>query len=182
VTGHARGADRRGARSGWRPRQPRDVDLCTCQTSAWSVSLNAWEGTDRGCGRVVTRVLLVEDDEAIAEVVGLILHESGYVVDRVSNVADALISVHSECPAAVLLDLTLPVMSGISFLKTCRESATLASLPIVLLTGAPIPVLEDGLEPDAILTKPFDIDHLCTTLDRLTQGPRSAVVDAVSRA
>jgi DNA-binding response OmpR family regulator len=131
---------------------------------------------------VVKRVLLVEDDDAVAEVVGLILHESGYVVDRVSNVADALVSVHSEVPAAVLLDLTLPGTSGLSFLRTCRESATLASLPIALLSGMPFPVPEDGLVPDAVLTKPFDIDYLCTVVDALTQGARSSVGDAVPQA
>lgn len=119
------------------------------------------------------RVLLVEDDDAIAEVVGLILHESGYVVDRVSNVADALVSVHGAPPAAVLLDLTLPGISGISFLRTCRESSVLSSLPIALVTGARVPMLEGDLAPDAILTKPFDLDHLCTVIDGLAQGRSS---------
>jgi DNA-binding response OmpR family regulator len=131
---------------------------------------------------VVKRVLLVEDDDAVAEVVELILHESGYAVDRVSNVADALVSVHGELPAAVLLDLTLPETSGISFLKTCRESMTLATLPIALLSGSQIPVLEDCLAPDAILPKPFDIDHLCTVVDGLTRGAGVAVGDAVTQA
>jgi DNA-binding response OmpR family regulator len=137
---------------------------------------------DRGRGRVVKRVLLVEDDDAVAEVVELILHESGYAVDRVSNVADALVSVHGELPAAVLLDLTLPGTSGLSFLKTCRESPMLASLPIALLSGSEIPVLEDCLAPDAILPKPFDIDHLCTVVDGLTRGARVAVGDALIQA
>jgi two-component system phosphate regulon response regulator PhoB len=128
---------------------------------------------------VVKHVLLVEDDDAIAEVVELILHESGYVVDRVSNVADALVSVQSEAPAAVLLDLSLPGTSGLSFLRTCRKSAALAELPIALLSGTQIPAMEDGLTPDAVLTKPFDIDYLCTVVNRLTQGSRSAVGDAV---
>jgi DNA-binding response OmpR family regulator len=131
---------------------------------------------------VVKHVLLVEDDDAVAEVVELILHESGYAVDRVSNVADALDSMHGELPAAVLLDLTLPGTSGISFLKTCRESPMLASVPIALLSGAQIPVLEDCLAPDAILTKPFDIDHLFTVFDGLTRGAGVAVSDAMTPA
>jgi DNA-binding response OmpR family regulator len=130
---------------------------------------------------VVKRVLLVEDDDAVAEVVVLILHESGYVVDRVSTVADALVSVHSELPAAVLLDLTLPGISGVSFLQSCRESSALAGLPIVVVTGAHIPVLEGDLAPDAVLTKPFDIDRLCTVVDGLTRDGRSAVAEAASQ-
>ena len=116
------------------------------------------------------RVLLVEDDEAIAEVVTLILHESGYAVDHVSNVADALSHVHNALPAAVLLDLTLPETSGISFLQACRQSDRLASLPIILMTGAQLPELHDGLRPDAVLRKPFDIDGLAMTVDQLIRG------------
>jgi DNA-binding response OmpR family regulator len=122
---------------------------------------------------VVKRVLLVEDDEAIAEVVGLILHESGYHVDHVSNVADALVSVRSERPAVVLLDLTLPGASGLSFLRTCRENTTLAALPIAIMSASRIEPLPGDLVPDAILTKPFDLDHLCRVVDGLS---RSTVV------
>jgi DNA-binding response OmpR family regulator len=130
---------------------------------------------------VVKRVLLVEDDDAVAEVVGLILHESGYVVDRVSTVADALVSVHSELPAAVLLDLTLPGISGVSFLRSCRESSTLVGLPIVVMTGTHISELEDGFAPDAMLTKPFDIDRLCTVVDVLTREGRLGVAEAATQ-
>ena len=124
-------------------------------------------------------MLLVEDDDAVAEVVGLILHESGYAVDRVSSVADALVSVQSELPAVVLLDLSLPGTGGLSFLRACRESAALADVPIVLTSGTPIPALEDALVPDAVLTKPFDIDRLCTVVDELTQTVQPTVGDAV---
>jgi DNA-binding response OmpR family regulator len=51
--------------------------------------LDSWENDDRAWGRVVKRVLLVEDDEAIAEVVTLILHESGYAVDRLAQAPNA---------------------------------------------------------------------------------------------
>ena len=128
-------------------------------------------------------VLLVEDDDAVSEIVGLILHESGYVVDRVSTVADALVSVQREAPAAVLLDLSLPGTSGLSLLRECRASPTLAGLPIVLMSGTPLPPLEDGLAPDAVLGKPFDIDHLCAVVDGLTQGASCpSVGDAVPQA
>lgn len=132
-----------------------------------------------GWGSVVKRVLLVEDDHAIAEVVELVLEESGCVVERVCTVADALISVQNQTPAVVLLDLTLPGTSGIAFLRACRESAELASVPIALMSGTPIPDLEAGLEPDAVLTKPFDIDYLCTVVDVLTGDVRSPVSGAV---
>jgi DNA-binding response OmpR family regulator len=130
---------------------------------------------------VEKRVLLVEDDEAIAEVVTLILHESGYAVDRVATVADARVHVHdAPVPALVLLDLTLPDASGISFLRTCRASGPLATVPIVVLTARSLPEFDDDLAPDAVLTKPFDIDGLCAVVDRLTSGPGVPSVVAAS--
>ena len=127
-------------------------------------------------------MLLVEDDDGVAELVGLVLDESGYLVDRVCGVEDALIAVRRTPPAAVLLDLTLPGMSGLSFLRTCRESPDLARLPIALMSGTRPPALEGDLAPDAVLSKPFDIDYLCTVVDGLTRDVRSTVGDAVPQA
>jgi DNA-binding response OmpR family regulator len=78
--------------------------------------LEAEEQSDRDCGRVEQRVLLVEDDDTVAELVALNLHASGSVEDRVSNVVDALISVRSDAPNAALLDLALPGTSGSAIL------------------------------------------------------------------
>jgi hypothetical protein len=46
-------------------------------------------------------------------------------------------------------------------------------LPVALMSGRKIPVLDDDLVPEAILIKPFDIDYRCTVVDVLTQGARS---------
>ena len=131
---------------------------------------------------MVKHVLLVEDDDAVAEIVGLILHESGYVVERVSTVDDALVCVRSAAPAAVLLDLSLPGRSGLSVLRTCRASAALAGVPIALMSGTPLPDLEGDLAPDAVLGKPFDIDYLCAVIDGLTRDANPSVGDAVPQA
>jgi len=56
---------------------------------------------DRERGKVGERILPVEDDEAIAEVVTQVLRESGYAVDRVANVADALAHIHANHPPSV---------------------------------------------------------------------------------
>jgi DNA-binding response OmpR family regulator len=116
------------------------------------------------------RVLLVEDDEVIAEMVALILHESGYVVDRVSGVDEALASITCSPPSLVLLDLSLSRSSGLTFLRACREAPGLANLPIVFLSGAPHPRPEPGVTPDAIVEKPFNIDDLSATVHQLVRA------------
>ena len=135
---------------------------------------------DCAWGRAVKLVLLIEDDDAIAEVVEIVMQDAGYEVERATTVDAALMLVQGTPPAAVLLDLTLPGSSGLAFLRTCRESDRLASLPIILMTGSANPKLEVGFSPDAILTKPFNIDNLAAIVDRLTRNPRFPVGDAAS--
>ena len=65
-------------------------------------------------------------------------------------------------------------------MRTCRESTALTGLPIVIVSGFALPALEDGLVPDAVLTKPFDIDDLCTVMDGVTGNAVSTVVDGAS--
>ncbi len=122
---------------------------------------------------MVTRVLLVEDDEAIAELVALILHESGYAVDRVPNVADALDAIACSVPAVILLDLSLLRSGGLSFVRTCRERPELDRVPIVILSGAPHPRLELSLAPAAIVEKPFHVDDLCAIVQQVVRATAS---------
>ena len=125
-------------------------------------------------------VLLIEDDDAIAEVVEIVMQDAGYEVERATTVAAALMVVQGTPPAVALLDLTLPGASGLAFLRSCRESDRLVGLPIILLTGSQHPKLEAGFVPDAIVTKPFDIDDLAATVERLTGSPLLPVGDAAS--
>src|SRR5215212_9811532 len=104
------------------------------------VGCGVWRG--RPWGRTVKLVLVVEDDDAIAEVVEIVMQDAGYEVERATTVDAALMLVQGTPPAAVLLDLTLPGSSGLAFLRTCRESDRLASLPIILMTGSANPKLE----------------------------------------
>ena len=125
------------------------------------------------------RVLVVEADEAIAELITLILDESGYVADRVSNVESALHYLQGEpLPDALLLDLCLPGTSGISLVRACRQVDRWSRVSILVLTGRQALEFADGLAPDAVIQKPFDIDVLCAALDRITQAREPAFVNA----
>lgn len=112
-------------------------------------------------------VLVVEDDEVIAELVALILSESGYAVERASTAEDAMTRVRHHPPALVLLDLTLPGMSGTAFLSLCKRGQATADIPVVVMSAEPARHAGSPTRADAVLTKPFDIDQLCTTVNRL---------------
>ena len=101
------------------------------------------------------RILLVEDDIRLAEMISEYLGEAGFVVGIVGNGAAALEQLASSSSDAVVLDLTLPDMDG---LDVCRQWRAKADTPILMLTARGdaldrIVGLEIGA--DDYLPKPF---------------------------
>lgn len=120
------------------------------------------------------RVLVVEDDPVVARLVTAILDGGGFAVEHVTDGWDALHSMEAARPAAVLLDLGLPHLDGLSVLRSIRATPGLADLPVVVVTvrtpeaGGAL-VLEAGASD--YLVKPVKGDELLT-----------AVRDALRRA
>jgi DNA-binding response OmpR family regulator len=102
------------------------------------------------------RVLIIEDDPTVAEVVGRYLAREGYLVETAADGADGLRRAISDLPDLVVLDLMLPSMGG---LEVCRRlRATTPPIPIIMLTARSeeaerIIGLEAGA--DDYVTKPF---------------------------
>jgi len=107
------------------------------------------QGTNRG------RVLVVDDDAALAEMLGIVLRREGYEPAFVSDGARALATFQQLRPDLVLLDLMLPGRNG---LQICADIRTHSTVPIVMLTakGDTIDIVQ-GLEAgaDDYVTKPF---------------------------
>jgi CheY-like chemotaxis protein len=81
-------------------------------------------------------VLVVEDDEAVRDAVRDILEENGYPTACAANGEEALqILSEPPRPRLILLDLMMPVMNGWDVLRSLRESATLAGIPVVVLSA-----------------------------------------------
>src|SRR5207248_7398735 len=77
-------------------------------------------------------VLLVEDEENLASLVGAYLEQEGYRVIPVVTGADALRAIETESVRLVVLDLNLPDMDG---LDVCRQIRARSAVPIVMLTA-----------------------------------------------
>ena len=112
------------------------------------------------------RVLVIDDDDDLAEVVREVLRDSGYAVATVRHGAAALELVRHISPNLILLDLTMPIMDGWSFLGQYRRNGK-TSARIVLLTGNPhAPEIARSLGADGYLSKPFEIDDLIGVVAR----------------
>ncbi|MDB4988134.1 MAG: hypothetical protein JWN04_3312 [Myxococcaceae bacterium] len=83
-------------------------------------------------------ILLVEDDPDIREVTAEILRESGYEVCEAEDGQGALEQLQqmSVVPALVLLDLSMPIMTGQELLQELKKSERFATLPVVVVSGA----------------------------------------------
>ncbi len=118
--------------------------------------------------RRMRRVLVVDDDPEILEVASAILREYEYVVETAVNGAEALERVKHARFDAVVLDLTMPVMDGATFLTACRATPAFKRLPIVVASAmhdAETRVM--ALGADAFLAKPFRVQSLRAVLQRL---------------
>ncbi|MFO0444618.1 MAG: phosphate regulon transcriptional regulator PhoB [Betaproteobacteria bacterium] len=104
------------------------------------------------------RILIVEDEPAIAELVALNLRHSGYETQCVGSSADADLVVRTALPDLVVLDWMLPGESGVALARRWRANARTRNLPIVMLTARSQEAdLVQGLDAgaDDYLAKPF---------------------------
>lgn len=127
------------------------------------------------------RVLVVDDDAALAEMLGIVLRREGYEPAFVSDGNRALGVFQQTRPDLVLLDLMLPGRNG---LQICQDIRTQSTVPIVMLTakGDTIDVVQ-GLEAgaDDYVTKPFSFAVLTARLRALIRRgatPRPVALEA----
>ena len=113
-------------------------------------------------------ILVVDDDRAIRDVVSDILEMSDYRVRTASNGVEALDQIRVEPPAAVLLDLMMPVMDGWEFLEQCRRRGPCADLPVAIMSAAhDAASAASKLGVQGYLTKPFELEAVLAVVDRL---------------
>ena len=117
------------------------------------------------------RVLIVEDDNSIREMVALALQDAGYdVLDaRDGELAFELLK---GAPADVLLvDLRMPLMDGFEFMR--RYEASGGRAPIIVLSASrDIDLSRHSVRAAAVVEKPFDLNELIATVGRITRNGR----------
>ena len=106
------------------------------------------------------RVLIVEDDPDIRQVVAFVLADEGYEVDEAEEGQAALDLIAAQRPDVILLDMKMPGMDGWDFARRYRERYN-RDAPIIVITAAPN-AAERGEDVDAegFVAKPFDLSVL----------------------
>ena len=114
------------------------------------------------------RVLVVDDEPSVAQVVVDALADEGYEVRWAANGREALAVLGAWLPDLIVLDLMMPVMDGRAFRAAQRRlPGAAARVPVLVLSGMREARATAEALGAAALTKPFDLDDLVATVDRL---------------
>lgn len=119
------------------------------------------------------KLLIVEDDKVLQEVLNNFLKSEGFLTEVASTGSEALQRIEKSPPSLVLLDLGLPDIQGETVLKIIRED--FPDLPVVILTAKSKPQeIAEGLNlgADDYLAKPFAIEELLARINvRIKRSP-----------
>ena len=107
------------------------------------------------------RVLVVEDDRQLREVIAEALDEDGYAVEAADNGQTALELAQRRPPELVILDLMMPRMNGEQFCSALRQMHGLEAVPIIVVSAArAADEISARVGATAALRKPFDLFEL----------------------
>jgi DNA-binding response OmpR family regulator len=116
-------------------------------------------------------ILVIEDDPLVRELLQNVLTEEGYQAIAATTGAEALTAMTTVMPHLITLDLDLPGITGDVILKELRQRDDTRDLPIVIISAKhPIPAEVRKLA-QAVLPKPFDLDKLIATIEKLIPPP-----------
>jgi two-component system OmpR family response regulator len=134
------------------------------------------------------RILVVDDEPAITDLVAMALHLQGASVEVAHTGDEALRAVHSFRPHLVVLDVMLPDLDGFAVLEHIRDDRRSSEIPVLFLTARG--GLDDrlrglGLGGDDYMTKPFSVEEMLLRINAVLRrsegfaevGPRLTVGD-----
>lgn len=131
----------------------------------------------------MTKILVIDDDSAINELIKINLELHGYEVTQALNGTEGFAKAKQEEPALIILDVMMPEVDGYTVAQRIRQADEISDTPIIMLTA--LSELNDkvngfNIGVDDYLTKPFEVEELImrvrALLKRTKQIPKSSAV------
>jgi CheY-like chemotaxis protein len=119
----------------------------------------------------VKSILIVDDEFSIVETLGEIVSMEGYAFTGAANGKEALAAIRAARPALVILDYMMPVMDGLQVLAAIRADPSLAPLPVIIMTAAPLGIPAAQKRWNELLLKPFEAGQLLSAVHDLIGPP-----------
>jgi CheY-like chemotaxis protein len=112
------------------------------------------------------RILAVDDDKDILEVLQFILEDSGYEVETLSDGHYLFEKIQAHTPDLILLDIMLGNLDGRQLCKDVKDNEETHDIPVILISAShnvSASMNQNG-SPNAFIAKPFDINELLDTI------------------
>ncbi len=128
-------------------------------------------------GDMKGRILIVEDEEGIREMLGYTLSREGFAFDEANSVDAARVLLEKEAPDLILLDWMLPGVSGVDYARHLRKDPDTRHIPIIMLTARTdeadkVKGLDFGA--DDYITKPFSTRELVARINAVLRRSQSS--------
>ncbi len=111
-------------------------------------------------------VLIVDDNDDSREIMALILAHAGYMTSQARDGAEALASARARPPAAILMDIFMPIMDGLTATQHLSRDAALKHIPVIAQTAQPGSLDNDRQLFFTVLQKPSNPQDLLKALSR----------------
>lgn len=120
----------------------------------------------------MAHVLIVEDDDDIRTTLADVVELAGHEVSVAANGREALDVLAGDGPNIIFLDIMMPVMDGIEFLREATAEGLLDGLPVIV-TSAFDPSKTASQLATRVMRKPYTIDAILAAVDEYTSEPGS---------
>jgi DNA-binding response OmpR family regulator len=120
----------------------------------------------------LARLLVADDDDDVLSLVAITLKLAGHEVTTVSDGAAAVRRALAESPDAIVLDVMMPGVDGLTAMRQLRDTPSTRTIPVLLLSAKAGSIdIDNGMKAGAAgyVTKPFAPDELVEAVERMTR-------------
>lgn len=118
------------------------------------------------------KILIIDDDTSILEVIKIILEDKGYTTIALSSAAHIQNVIEKNEPDLILLDIWISGHNGSDIVKTLKKNTRFKSIPVILISANnDTQKIAQEAGADGFIAKPFDIDYLSEVVKTYTQKP-----------
>ena len=132
----------------------------------------------------MARVLVIEDDNSISQLLRMVLEGDGHEVLVADDGSRGLAMATRRRPEAIVLDIMMPYMDGFAVLEALREDERTAAIPVLMLSAMQQESVEERcyrLGAQGFVRKPFDPDLLLGLLQELLEAPPEVNIERAER-
>ena len=124
----------------------------------------------------MAKILIIDDDVALIELVQLHLKAAGHMVRTASDAAEGIRMLLLDPPELIVSDISMPFLDGFELLRALRAEPLTRDIRVIFLTGRnddESPVKARSLGVDDYLTKPIQVEGLLSSIDAVLKRARA---------